>query len=101
MRYIAIVECENGLYRARIPSLPGLSAEGTTPEEALKGARQEAASYLSRVTVATIEVDLPTLHLSSVQAWLDAAGTFEGDQEQRQHFADLASKRQQQRTAAT
>jgi hypothetical protein len=100
MRYIVIVECENGLYRARIPSLPGLSAEGTTLEEALKGARQEAASYLSRVTVATIEVDLPTLHLDSAQSWLDAAGTFEGDQEQSQHFADLAAKRQQQRTAA-
>ena len=100
MRCIVIVECENGLYRARIPSLPGLSAEGTTLEEALKGARQEAASYLSRVAVATIEVDLPVLHLSSAQAWLDAAGTFEGDQEQSQHFADLAAKRQQQRTAA-
>lgn len=100
MRYIVIVERENGLYRARIPSLPGLSAEGTTLEEALKGARQEAVSYLSRVAVATIEVDLPVLHLSSAQTWLDAAGTFEGDQEQSQHFADLAAKRQQQRTAA-
>ena len=100
MRYIVLVECENGLYRARIPSLPGLLAEGTTLEEALKGARQEATSYLSRVAVATIEVDLPALHLSSAQAWLDAAGTFEGDQEQSQHFADLAAKRRQQRTAA-
>ncbi len=100
MRYTVIVECENGLYRAQIPSLPGLSAEGTTLEEALKGARQEAASYLSRVAVATIEVDLPALHLGSAQAWLDAAGTFEGDQDQSQHFADLAAKRQQQRTAA-
>ncbi len=101
MRCIVIVECENGLYRARIPSLPGLSAEGTTLEEALKEARQEAVSYLSQVAVATIEVDLPVLHLSSAQAWLDAAGTFEGDQDQSQHFADLAAKRQQQRTAAT
>jgi hypothetical protein len=50
--------------------------------------------------VATIEVDLPALHLGSAQAWLDAAGTFEGDQEQSRHFADLAAKRQQQRTAA-
>ena len=48
MKYIVIVECENGLYRARIPSLPGLSAEGTTLEEALKEAQQEATSYLSR-----------------------------------------------------
>ena len=100
MKCVVIVECENGLYRARIPSLPGLSAEGTTLEEALQGARQEAASYLSRVAVATIEVDLPALQLNSAQAWLDAAGTFEGDQEQSQPFADLAAKRQQQRTAA-
>lgn len=100
MRSIVIVECENGLYRARIPSLPGLSAEGTTLEEALQGAQQEAAAYLSRVTVSTIEVDLPALHRGSAQAWLDAAGTFEGDPEQSQHFADLAAMRQQQRTAA-
>ena len=100
MKYTVLIECENGLYRARIPSLPGLSAEGPTLEEALKGARQEAASYLSRVAVATIEVDLPALHLGNAQAWLDAAGTFEGDQEQSQHFADLAAERQQQRTAA-
>ncbi len=100
MRYIVIVECENGLYRAQIPSLPGLSAEGTTLEEAIKEARQEATSYLSRVAVATIEVDLPELPLGNAQVWLDAAGTFEGDQEQSQHFADLAVKRQQQRTAA-
>ena len=101
MKYIVLVECDNGLYRAQIPSLPGLSAEGTTLEEALQGARQEAASYLSRIAVATIEVDLPALHLGGAQAWLDAAGTFAEDQEQSQHFADLAAKRQQQRTAAT
>jgi hypothetical protein len=101
MRYTVIVECENGLYRAQVPSLPGLSAEGATLEEAIKGARQEATSYLSRVAVTTIEVDLPELHLGNAQAWLDAAGTFEGDQEQSQHFANLATKRQQQRTAAT
>lgn len=101
MRYTVIVACEQGRYRAQIPSLPGLSAEGTTLEEAVQGARQEAVSYLSRVAVATIEVDLPELPRGNAQAWLDAAGTFAGDQEQSQHFADLAAKRQQQRTAAT
>ena len=93
MKCTVIVECENGLYQARIPSLPGLLAEGTTQEEALKRARQEAELYLSRVAVTTIEVDLPALHLGSAQTWLYAAGTFEGDQEQSQHFADLAAKR--------
>ena len=100
MKCTVIIESKNGLYRALIPSLPGLSAEGTTPEEALTGAQQEAASYLARIAVATIEVDVPALHLASAQAWFDAAGTFEGDQEQSQHFADLAAKRQQQRTSA-
>lgn len=101
MRSIVIVEREAEHYRARVPSLPGLSVEGTTVEEAIRGAQQEVASYLSRVAVATIEVDLPALHLSSAQAWLDAAGTFKGDQDQSQHFATLAAKRQKQRTAAT
>lgn len=101
MRYTVIVECEQkGRYRAQIPSLPGLSVEGTTLQEALTEARKEAMSYLSRVTVTTIEVDLPPSRLSSAQAWLEAAGTFEGDREQSQHFAKLATKRQKQRTAA-
>jgi predicted RNase H-like HicB family nuclease len=101
MKCTVIIENKNGLYRALIPSLPGLSAEGTTLEEALTGVQQEAASYLARVAVATIEIDLPTLPHSSAQTWLDAAGSFEGDQEQVQHFVDLAATRQQQRTAGT
>jgi predicted RNase H-like HicB family nuclease len=101
MRYTVIVECENGRYRVQIPSLPGLSAEGATQEEALQEAQHEAEAYLSRVALTTIEVNVPAAHLGSAQAWLDAAGTFEGDQEQHQHFTDLAAQRQQQRDAAT
>ena len=99
MKCTVIIENKNGLYRALIPSLPGLSAEGTTPEEALTGAQQEAASYLARGAVASIDIDLPTLPHSSAQSWIDAAGIFAGDQEHTQHFADLAATREQQRTA--
>ena len=100
MKYTVIVERENGRYRVQIPSLPGLSAEGATQEEALKEAQQEAEEYLSRVAVTTIEVNVPATHPESAQAWLDAAGTFTSDQKHIEHFTDLAAKRQQQRDAA-
>lgn len=98
MKCTVLIESKNGLYRASIPSLPGLSAEGTTPEEALTGAQQEAASYLARVAVASIDIELPTLSHGSAQSWIEAAGIFAGDQEHIQHFADLAATRDQQRT---
>ncbi|MSQ46991.1 MAG: hypothetical protein EXR78_01175 [Deltaproteobacteria bacterium] len=98
MKCTVLIESKNGLYRASIPSLPGLSAEGTTPEEALTGARQEATSYLARVAVASIDIDLPTFPHSGAQSWIEAAGIFAGDQEHLHHFADLAVTREQQRT---
>jgi predicted RNase H-like HicB family nuclease len=100
MRYTVIVEREDGRYRVQIPSLPGLSAEGATQEEALKEAQHEAEAYLSRVALTTIEVNAPLTQLESAQAWLDAAGTFADDEEHLRHFTKLAAKRQHERDTA-
>ncbi|MGE0827223.1 MAG: type II toxin-antitoxin system HicB family antitoxin [Candidatus Binatia bacterium] len=101
MKCTVIIENKDGRYRALIPSLPGLSAEGTTVEEALTGAQREATAYLARVAVESIDIDLPTASQSSAQSWIDAAGIFKGDQEHLKHFADLAVIRGQQRESDT
>ena len=36
MEYLVIVGRENGVYRARIPNFPDLTAEGTTRDEAVR-----------------------------------------------------------------
>jgi len=49
MQYPVIVEHINGAYRALIPALSGLSAEGATREEAVQNVRRAAEAYLSTV----------------------------------------------------
>lgn len=59
MQYSVIVEQKNGLWRAVIPSLPDLRAEGASLDDALRNARQAAQDYLSNVVVTAIEVEAP------------------------------------------
>jgi len=82
MQYPVIVEHINGAYRALIPALSGLSAEGATREEAVQNVRRAAEAYLSTVEVTTIEVALPvnqrsqqTLRPGSPQSALRAQGS--------------------------
>jgi predicted RNase H-like HicB family nuclease len=101
MQYLVIIERSNGMYRALIPDLAGLAAEGATREEALRKAQQAAADYLSRVEVATIDVETPTsptMRPDSPQAWLKAAGKFVGDEEAMlQHLEEIYAERRRQR----
>ncbi len=61
MHYPVIVEQTNGFWRAVIPTLAGLTAEGGSLDDALRNARQAAEAYLSTVVVTTIEVSTPQL----------------------------------------
>jgi|SRR5262245_19103603 len=105
MQYPVIVEHINGAYRALIPALSGLSAEGATREEAVQNVRRAAEAYLSTVEVTTIEVALPvnqrsqqTLRPGSPQAMLRAAGKFKGDEEAMlQHIEEIYAERRRQR----
>ena len=105
MQYPVIVEHINGAYRALIPALSGLSAEGATREEAVQNVRRAAEAYLSTVEVTTIEVALPlnqrspqTLRPGSPQAVLRAAGKFKGDEEAMlQHIEEIYAERRRQR----
>jgi predicted RNase H-like HicB family nuclease len=105
MQYPVIVEHINGAYRALIPALSDLSAEGATREEAVHNVRRAAEAYLSTVEVTTIEVALPlnkrspqTLRPGSPQAVLRAAGKFKGDEEAMlRHIEEIYAERRRQR----
>ena len=102
MQYPVIVENKNGVYRALIPALSVLSAEGATREEAVQNVRRAAEAYLSTVEVTTIELALPmdqqALRPGSPQAVLRAAGKFKGDEEAMlQHIKEIYAERRRQR----
>jgi predicted RNase H-like HicB family nuclease len=101
MEYPVIVERKNGVYRALIPALADLSAEGQSPDEAVQKVRQAAEAYLAVVEFRTIRIEPPAPqtmpHYSTAQDWLDAVKVFEGDEEAlREHFAEIEAERQRQ-----
>ena len=59
MEYPVIVEQRNGVWRAVIPALFDLSAEGASCDEATENAQRAAEAYLSKVEVTAIKVLLP------------------------------------------
>jgi len=101
MGYLVIVEQQDGVWRAVIPALSDLTAEGSSYDEAAHNARHAADVFLSRVRVTTIELDVPgeRLRRGSPQAVLNAAGRFRGDEEvMQQHLDDIyAEQRWSQR----
>lgn len=104
MEYPVIVEQKNGVWRAVIPALSDLSAEGASRDEAMKNAQRAAEDYLSKVEVTTINVALPreqTLPAGSPQALLKEIEAFAGDEEAlREHFEEIVRGRQRQREEA-
>ena len=100
MQYSVIVEQVNGHYRATIPALMDLMAEGKTRNEALKNVWRSAEARLAKVEIATIEVSTPPqmIRPDSPQAWLQSAGKFKGDEEAMQeHLAEIYAERKRQR----
>jgi predicted RNase H-like HicB family nuclease len=103
MEYPVIVENNNGVYRALIPALADLSAEGSSYDEAVTNAKQAAEAYLSKVRITTIELNLPApeFRRGSPSAVLKAAGGFKGDEEvMRQHLEEIYAERRRQREEA-
>jgi predicted RNase H-like HicB family nuclease len=101
MEYPVIVEKNNGVYRALIPALADLSAEGLSPDEAVQKVRQAAEVYLATVELRTIKLEVPQVPAqpgSTAQDWLAAVKVFEGDEKALQeHFAEIEKERQRQR----
>jgi predicted RNase H-like HicB family nuclease len=104
MEYPVIVENNNGVYRALIPALADLSAEGQSPDEAVLKVQEAAEAYLAEVELRTIKVETPVRggrRYATAQEWLEAVKVFEGDEEAlREHFAEIEAQRQRQREEA-
>ena len=104
MEYPVIVENNNGVYRALIPALADLSAEGGSADEAVHKLQQAAETYLAAVEFRTIRLDVPARNpqrYSTAQDWLETVSVFVGDEEAlREHFADIEAERLQQREEA-
>jgi predicted RNase H-like HicB family nuclease len=101
MQYPVIVEQKDGVWRAVIPALSDLAAEGASRDEAVHNVQRAAEVYLSAVEVTTIEVNVPgeeNLRPGSPQAVLKAAGMFVGDEEAMlQHIEEIYAERRRQR----
>jgi predicted RNase H-like HicB family nuclease len=104
MEYPVIVEQKNGIWRAVIPALADLSAEGASRDVAMKNAQRAVEDYLSKVEVTTISVPLPrgqTPRAGSPRALLKEIEAFAGDEEAlREHFEEIVRGRQRQREEA-
>lgn len=104
MEYSVIIENHNGVWRAVIPALSDLSAEGASEDEAVDRAKQAAAKFLASVKIKTIAVqisDEAELRPDSPQAWLRDAGAFVGDEkEMLLHIEEIYAERQRQQKEA-
>jgi predicted RNase H-like HicB family nuclease len=104
MEYSVLVEQKDGVWRAFIPTLADLGAEGVSRDEALRNVQRVAEEYLSSVEVTTIKVNLSqesSQRPGSPQALLRALEVFAGDEQAlREHFEELAMERQRQREEA-
>lgn len=103
MQYPVIIEQLNGHYRATIPALMNLMAEGTTRDEALRNVWREAEVYLAKIELVTIELATPPqmIRPDSPQAWLRSAGKFKGEaEEMQQHIEEIYTARRHQREDA-
>ncbi len=79
MKYNVIVEPQNGHFRALIPALPHLVAEGVSIEDAVQKMQDVAQQFIARTEVRTIELAMPATPTAGElisQDWLQAAGQF-------------------------
>ncbi len=100
MEYPVLVEQNNGVWRAVIPALSDLSAAGSSYDEAVANARLAAETFLSKVRVTVIELNVPAqkLRRGSPQAVLQAAGKFKGDEAAMlQHIEEIYAERRRER----
>jgi predicted RNase H-like HicB family nuclease len=104
MEYAVLIERKKESWRAFIPALADLDAEGDSRDEAVRNVQRAAEAYLSSVEVITIKVKLPqkpSRRPGSPRALLRALEAFAGDEEALQeHFEEIARERQKQRAEA-
>lgn len=84
-----IIEQQNGHFRALIPTLPNITAEGATRDDALTNVKRAAQRYLSTVEMATVELDERAVE----KEWADMT-----PEEQEQERAELIATLEQMQT---
>jgi predicted RNase H-like HicB family nuclease len=104
MEYAVLIERNKEGWRAFIPALADLGAEGVSRDEAVRNVQRAAEAYLSSVEVTTIKVNLsqePLRRPGSPRTLLSALEAFASDEEAlHKHFEEIARERQRQRTEA-
>ena len=104
MEYAVLIERKKEGWRAFIPALADLGAEGGSRDEAVQNVQRAAEGYLASVEVATIKVNLPqepSWRPGSPRTLLRALEAFAGDEEAlHEHFEEIARERQRQRAEA-
>ena len=84
--YDVIIEQQNGHFRALIPTLPNITAEGATRDEVIASIKRAARRYLSKVETATVELDERAVE----KDWADMT-----PEEQEQERAELIATLEQ------
>ena len=104
MEYPVLVGRRDGLWRAFIPALGDLAAEGASRDEAVRNARRAAEEFLSKFEITTIEVDTSQNSISRPDSALSLLGALEAFADDgdalREHFDQIAAERQCQREEA-
>jgi predicted RNase H-like HicB family nuclease len=104
MEYTVLIARQPEGWRAFIPALANLGAEGGSRDEAVQNVQRAAEAYLSSVKVTTIKINLPqesSWRPGSPRTLLRALEVFTGDEEALQeHFEETARERQRQRAEA-
>jgi predicted RNase H-like HicB family nuclease len=103
MEYPVIVEQKDEVWRAVIPTLSDLSAEGGSLDEAVRRAQEAAEAYLSSVVLTSIKVGSPPQAVGrrSPRRWIQSAGKFVGDEAaMQQHLEEIYAERRRQREEA-
>lgn len=101
MKFALIVEHNDGIYRALIPSLPNLVAEGASRDEAIFNAQRAAEDYLSKVEVVTMDLkatEQKAQRISTIKDLIESAGRFKGDEQAMlEHIEEIYAERRRQR----
>ena len=102
MNYSVIIEKHDGIFRAVIPALSNLTAEGPTRKDAISQAERAAESYLAGVEIVNLEIEkeATTFRRSSPQAWLRTEPLFPDDELFRQYLAEIEAEKELQRQEA-
>jgi len=98
-----IVQRENGAYRAFVPSLPNILAEGTSRDEAVKKVKEAIENFFTTAEVTTVSVDVPADEFrpySTARDWLRQAALYsEPDDEMARHIEEIYAERKRPREA--